>query len=425
MLPITRRAKRSLDSEHGAFDIPTIVASVAVAAIVTVGGAFSALALIPWQQDNAASDRLSEVQVAQANRLASGKDYVGLAQLGVSSINPDPSNPTVSTMTGNRSGCYTAVSRSNSGAVFMYESEMPTNDPLELAPDTNARCVGEANLRSMLGDIGVPDEQISQRTGAAKLDSPKSIDVVLEEQPSVNGKEQPPRTKVQWDAVEGASKYTIERKVADGQWDTVTSQTGTTHYFESAKGEVATFRISATDEAGSDSWPAEISYTTPAGDLENGDFENGLTGWTTGCMVESDGARKFMPGDGCSPGVVTPTGSNDSLGALQIRVGEAVRSTPFELSTETKAKLVMTARLAGAAGWTLEYLDADNNPVPGTAFRQEMIPKGEIGKWTGYASGGDLPTVPYPAVNARLILEGSGSSVGTAAQFDDILIVKR
>lgn len=121
---------RSVRSQSGAFDLPSILVGVVVVGILTAGVLAAIFGVIPWAQDRSAKQDLAAINTAQGVTFAKDgqtyKDLTGLVDAKlVSGLNPEKSTVTVS----QKGKGFAASVKSGSGTTWCITNE--DTDPTE------------------------------------------------------------------------------------------------------------------------------------------------------------------------------------------------------------------------------------------------------------------------------------------------------
>jgi alpha-tubulin suppressor-like RCC1 family protein len=144
------RARASLRSARGAFDLPAIIAGVVVVGILAAGVLAAVFGVIPWAQTNGAKQDLSAVRTAEG--VAKTKDGKFLGLSGLDSAGYLSAKPaTLAAGTDTNGTCYVAVAKAPSNVFYATDAKP---DPQELKADTVTGCLTAEELQNLLDSIG-------------------------------------------------------------------------------------------------------------------------------------------------------------------------------------------------------------------------------------------------------------------------------
>lgn len=141
--------RKLLRSRSGGFDLPAVLVTVAVTSILIAGGAILAIGIMPWSKDDSAKDALKPVVTAQQFAKTTDRKYLAQDVL----IKRKLMQPAEDVMVGveKAGGCYTAITKSETGKIF-YVSTTST-EARELLPATDTGC----DPVFIISESGVPD----------------------------------------------------------------------------------------------------------------------------------------------------------------------------------------------------------------------------------------------------------------------------
>ena len=260
--PARRTAGTALDSERGAFDLPSIVTGVVVVGVLTAGVLASVFGVIPFAQDNGAKQDLAAVNTAQAAaRVKEGRflDSAGLRNQGYLSASARSgaadsggfvrvtATDDTTVMTDEAGTCYVALSRSGTGEIFVTSDTK--RDPQLLTPLTQAACVIPSVLQSAAGAVGgFKDTYIpGVPTGLATQSVTSS------------------KATFSWNAAEDATGYRVEYRVNAGAWTVLAdNQAATTAVVPAPGNTTVELRVAARNAAGASAASQSVSVVLPA-----------------------------------------------------------------------------------------------------------------------------------------------------------------
>lgn len=424
---LAERTTQVLRDESGISLVQTM-AGIIVGAIFVAGGTLAATQIIPMRVEMQAEQRLEDIANAERSAITADGSYVGYEQLHVGQV-----YDSVSVRTGNGGNCYTAVSRANTGAVFLLES--PTADELgvqELSSDHVMRCLTPAEGRAMLTEVGAsPAEAAAMISAKERAASPGDVRY----EPDTGRLSFTGTGAVQNQRVEvlGADRSTwTALDVAITRGSPAGSGRSSFTTVIPAEHRSASLRVitqQGTDPSELDSWPAMVrAIDNPAGLLAR--FEEGI-GTVDGRDWEAqDGELKWIPASHVGGVEVTAPGknrngstTNTSIGALTLREGLSARSPLVDISSGSRQwAMRFDGRLSGQAWIGLEFYDAKGKLISSSGL-QPIRSSG--GNWVMdedarpflFTHKEDLPA---SATQIRVVLKGSGNTRANAAQFDNI-----
>ena len=142
-----------LNSRSGGFDLPSVLVTVVVTGILIAAGAVLAVGIMPWSKDDTAKDTLKPVVTAQQFAKTTDRKYLAQDVLVKRKLlQPDEG---VMIGVGKSGGCYTAVTKSETGKIFYVSTAVP--EARELLPATDTGCDPVFVLR----EDGAPDLKAS------------------------------------------------------------------------------------------------------------------------------------------------------------------------------------------------------------------------------------------------------------------------
>lgn len=424
---LAERASTVLRDESGISLVQTM-AGIIVGAIFVAGGTLAATQIIPMRVEMQAEQRLEDIANAERSAITADGSYVDYQQLHVGQV-----YDSVSVRTGNGGNCYTAVSRANTGAVFLLES--PTADELgiqELTDGYLMRCLTPAEGREMLVEAGATtSEAIRMISGTVRAAVPTDV------------RYEPDEGRLTFVSANGVANQRIEVLGSDrSTWTTLPVQMtrgesvgesrysfSTTIPAEHRSSSLRVVSLRSTTRPELDSWPAMVrAIDNPAGLLAR--FEEGI-GTVDGRDWEAqDGELKWIPASHVGGVEVTAPGknrngstTNTSIGALTLREGLSARSPLVDISSGSRQwAMRFDGRLSGQAWIGLEFYDAKGKLISSSGL-QPIRSSG--GNWVMdedarpflFTHKEDLPA---SATQIRVVLKGSGNTRANAAQFDNI-----
>lgn len=122
--------RRLLTKQEGSIDLAPIVVGVLVLGILSAGYLATATTAVPWAQDNAARQLLSNVVIAETANNVRTSDYTDYHTLAGNGLVPTASSLTIAVNT--EGSCYAASSRSDSGKLFYVTDLKPS--PTDVQP---------------------------------------------------------------------------------------------------------------------------------------------------------------------------------------------------------------------------------------------------------------------------------------------------
>ena len=128
-----RFSTKSLTSQAGAFDLPSIAVGVLAVGILALGVMAAVFGVIPWTQDNAAKQDLTAVRTAEGVALV--RDGVFYHSAGLATARYLPTSERLEVAVDAAGACYVGLAKSATGKVF-YATDSG-NDPRELTPTTS------------------------------------------------------------------------------------------------------------------------------------------------------------------------------------------------------------------------------------------------------------------------------------------------
>lgn len=136
---IRHRVAAALRSQSGAFDLTSVLVGAAVVAILVGGTAVTTFSIIPWAQNNAASQQLNAISTAQGVHKAqttNGASYAAnLTALQTANLIPaDAKNVYVA----GDSDSWAAISKSDTGKWYQSTSKAPAPVDLVAAAPADA-----------------------------------------------------------------------------------------------------------------------------------------------------------------------------------------------------------------------------------------------------------------------------------------------
>jgi type II secretory pathway pseudopilin PulG len=142
---IRHRVASALRSQSGAFDLTSVLVGAAVVAILVGGTAVTTFGIIPWAQNNSATQQLNAISTAQGVHKAqttNGANYAtNLAALQTANLIPaDAKNIYVA----GDSDSWAALSKSDTGSWYQSTSKAPSPVPIVAAAPADATAAATA-----------------------------------------------------------------------------------------------------------------------------------------------------------------------------------------------------------------------------------------------------------------------------------------
>ena len=158
--------------------------------------------------------------------------------------------------------------------------------------------------------------------------------------------------------------------------------------------------------------------------IPNGDFSNGLSGWTTGVLREGTGLFQGYPKILIHNDVISGRQAYKPSVALDVPGGTAayVQSSYFLLSTPQKLKLEVFGHYQVTLATIQVVMEGDPNPIIIDNFPPPRVEVNELPITKEYSLGGDFVG---KRIAIRLVgesIRGSKESQGVFVDYDDVSI---
>lgn len=141
--------RKLLLSRSGGFDLPAVLVTVAITSILLAGGAVMAIGIMPWSKDGDAKDMLKPVATAQQFAKSTDRRYLAQDVLEKRKLLQPMEDVLVGV--GKAGGCYTAITKSETGKFFFVHTG--STEARELTASTDPGCEAVFTIR----ESGVPD----------------------------------------------------------------------------------------------------------------------------------------------------------------------------------------------------------------------------------------------------------------------------
>lgn len=145
------RTRLPLQSNAGAFDLPSILVGVVVVGVLTGGVLTSIFGVIPFAQDSGARQDLAALTTAEGVGKAKDSRFATAAALGAAGYLPEPP-ARLAADTDAPGSCFVGVAKSASGKIFANSSSRPT--PFELSSSTLTGCITREQLKALVTGVG-------------------------------------------------------------------------------------------------------------------------------------------------------------------------------------------------------------------------------------------------------------------------------
>lgn len=192
--------RRALGSESGAFDLQSVVTGALVTGVLAGASFATVFGVIPWAQDNTASDSLQSLHAAQAAARNGNNGYMATAGL-IGADFLDKSSSSV-TATNTAASCYVGLSKSGTGKIFYVTDTV--KDPVTLAgaaTNVPGGCLTTTEFATLKASIGT-----TATAGAPTLAAP----LVTEGTPVGT------TVEFTWSPVPDAQSYIVEYATTGG-----------------------------------------------------------------------------------------------------------------------------------------------------------------------------------------------------------------
>jgi len=144
------RTLRVLRSVAGAFDLPSILVGVVVVAILAAGILAAVFGVIPFSQDNSATQDLDTVRTAEGVAMAHDSGY--LDKQGLIDAPYMAASPHLAVGTDAQRTCYLGLSKSGTGNIFYSDNK--ANEAKELVAGATVNCLTTDQVNTMVTDVG-------------------------------------------------------------------------------------------------------------------------------------------------------------------------------------------------------------------------------------------------------------------------------
>lgn len=152
-MPLTSRlrAGRTLRSQAGAFDLPSIIAGTVVVAILAAGVLTAVFGVIPWSQDERAKQNVMAVRTAEGEVYARDGGFVDAGVLhDRATLSRAPGR--LDAKASDNGQCYVAAGKSETTKV--YYSTHQGEAPRQMTPSTVTGCLTPKGAQDLIDNIG-------------------------------------------------------------------------------------------------------------------------------------------------------------------------------------------------------------------------------------------------------------------------------
>lgn len=250
--------KRRTDRGFTLFELIVVMVVIAVISAISAPNIIKAAT---GQRDQVALTSAEAVVDAEEIVFAAQRSYVDHEELAERKLAGALQNTRI--LVGDRGSCFTAVAVSKNGTVFLSENTQPA---FMLTATTGPECISDTKMVEVASDLGADDTILASRSFKFL---PKPENAVYK------------GGRLTWDAVDGATKYRIER--LESAWVLAATATAT-QWSASPRpldGEKIRFRIVAVN-ATTESRPTSVIATRDSAKnrLADGDLWVAASAWT-------------------------------------------------------------------------------------------------------------------------------------------------